>query len=244
MKKLWVGLTGLCALFAQDVARSTFEVASVRSVPIPPEARSVDPTCINGNYHAPLRGVAASIRFAYNLRTDQLSGMPPWASKSDAAYDIEAKPAGPVSEMQCRLMVQALLADRFKLAVHRESKMRSVMLLEQVKSGAKLQPWTPGQEGNPVELNHVSGYHSENGWTMGQFTEFAARFFPDSLVLDRTGLEGAYRIKLEFAIPRPPTDPSDEFQSAVERQMGLKFESKKEASEIVVVDHIERPRAN
>ncbi len=231
-----------CALFAQQ-PQPAFDVVSVKQVPIPPGQLAINPTCTSGNYHAPVRGVAASIRFAYNLQTYQLTGMPAWASKSDAAFDIEGKSAAAVSEADCRLMVQSLLADRFKLAIHHESKTFPAVMLVASRNGAKVKPWTNADQGIAVQVNGVAGAGGEKGWTMAQFAEYAARFFPGSVAIDRTGLEGAFRIKLNFDV-RPPAQPADEFQSAVESQLGLKFESRKLPVDVVVVDHVERPSAN
>jgi uncharacterized protein (TIGR03435 family) len=236
-------LLALFAGVAQDSGRPKFEVVSVMAVPIPPQPRVINPTCTGGNYRAPVRGVAASIRFAYNLQTYQLTGMPAWASKSDAAFDIEGKSAEKVGEPECRLMVQSLLAERFKLEIHRETKSIPVVSMTVAKGGPKIKPWTGSGE-VAVLVNGTAGYGGENGWTMAQLADFAAvRFFQGSPIIDRTGLQGAFAIKLDFEV-RPPAIPGDQFEDAVERQLGLKFESRKEPVEVVVVDHLERPVDN
>jgi uncharacterized protein (TIGR03435 family) len=72
-----------------------FEVVSVKPARIELGQRAINPVCVNGNYHAPLRGVAASIRFAYNLATYHFTGMPAWASKQEVA--VRAKRTLPSS---------------------------------------------------------------------------------------------------------------------------------------------------
>jgi uncharacterized protein (TIGR03435 family) len=61
-----------------------------------------------------------SLTYAYRIKEYQVSGAPDWLSRFDSAYDIQGKPQAQVNDEQCRLMVQSLFADRFKLAAHRE----------------------------------------------------------------------------------------------------------------------------
>jgi len=149
--------------------------------------------------------------------------------------------------------VQSLLAERFHLAVHRETKTISTMEMTIAKSGAKIQPWKESDRGLPVEINGAGAYDSAHGWTMAQFTEFAARVFSPDPVIDRTGLTGSYRIQLDFRPTQPmarggqsrdAADIAGEFETAVERQMGLTFQSRKGPAEVVVIDRLERPSKN
>jgi uncharacterized protein (TIGR03435 family) len=128
------------ATFAQSVtARPAFEVTSVK--PTPPERQNTLRT-----EHCPGGGrfvvggtpVMWSLTYAYRLKDDQISGAPAWLDAFDSAYDIDGKPAGPVNDRQCRLMVQSLFAERFKLAAHKEMKESSVYFLTAAKNGIKL----------------------------------------------------------------------------------------------------------
>src|SRR5260370_535361 len=76
-----------------------------------------------------------AIQAAYAVKRHQVSG-PDWLTTS--RYDIAAKAAGPVPEAQLKLMLQTLLADRFKLTFHRETKELPVYAMVPAKKGPKL----------------------------------------------------------------------------------------------------------
>ena len=88
-----------------------------------------------------------SLKYASGLKDYQIVGVPGWLTAFDSAYDIEAKPARPVDNAECRLMLQSLFADRFKLAVHHEMNQSTVYLLKIGKKGPKL------PQGGGVKLN-------------------------------------------------------------------------------------------
>src|ERR1700733_10419914 len=120
------GLIALCAAIAslgQTPAAPKFEVTSVRPYkPVAGQPRHLDFGCSNGRFVSLAQNLRTAFFWAYNARPFQVSGLPKWIDANDAVFDIEAKAAGPVSEDQCKLMFQTLLADRFKLTLHREVK--------------------------------------------------------------------------------------------------------------------------
>jgi uncharacterized protein (TIGR03435 family) len=101
--------------------------------------------------------------------------MPAWSSRRDGLYDIEGKVNGPISESQCREMVQSLLADRFKLTIHRETKPLAVLAMVVAKDGAKIEKKAASDTGNVVKINGVPGYGGQNGWTMPQLAWISHR---------------------------------------------------------------------
>jgi uncharacterized protein (TIGR03435 family) len=121
--------TGLLALLAAVIAAQTppaFEVASVKSTTH--GQRDKDGVSHSSqNIHSPGRFTAENssldelIRFAYQLYDYQLVG-PRWLNDDSVCFDIEAKGPAGSSQAQVRLMLQALLVERFKLAVHRETR--------------------------------------------------------------------------------------------------------------------------
>src|ERR1700722_15212552 len=152
---------------------ASFDVVSIKQVAVPPLGKMQkmpgEPVCApGGSYRAAARGVGSSIRFAYRLQRHQLTGMPPWTQKNDAIFDIDARPAAAVGDNECRTMVQTMLADRFKLAFHRETKSLSVIELAVARSGSKLKPRTDAGQGNVVMINGAAGFGGEQGWTMEQ----------------------------------------------------------------------------
>src|SRR5437016_1341336 len=116
-----------------DLAKPAFEVASVK-----PSA----PGGSGGGMRPGPTGLTAKnvtllfcIRIAYEVQDDQVSG-PSWLSTEQ--YDIAARTDAPVSQNQLRLMLRTLLAERFRLVLHREERIRSVYTLVVAKDGPRL----------------------------------------------------------------------------------------------------------
>jgi bla regulator protein blaR1 len=228
--------------FGQSTVAPAFEVSSVK--PTPPERQNYlrEDFCTNGGRFA-VAGtpVIWSLAYAYHLKDSQISGAPAWLNEFDSAYDIEARAAGPVNDEQCRLMVQSLFVDRFKLAVHREVKESSVYLLTIGKTGTKL------REGGGVKLNGgvqilPSGEPQwPNGLRMSGLTGILSDY-TDRPVIDRTGLTGTYGVTLSFSLTDKDDRPS--IFTAVQEQLGLKLDGGKAPIEMLVIDHIEKPSEN
>jgi uncharacterized protein (TIGR03435 family) len=196
------------------------------------------------------------ITFAYNLQSKQVIGGPAWL-ESDK-YDIVMKPDSDdqPSDQQWKTMVQKLIADRFKLSLHRDQKELSVYALTVAKGGPHLTP----SEGDPNGLP---------GMNFGPFGKVAARNANmvnlawhlqntalDRPVVDQTGITGRYDFALswvpdEFQYPdfrsgppiRSNTDGEDLF-TAIQQQLGLKLEATKAKADVVVIDHVEKPSEN
>lgn len=168
----------------------------------------------------------------------QISGAPAWLSEFDSAYDMEGRPGTPVENAQCRLMVQSLFTDRFKLSMHKEQKEASVYLLTIGKNGAKLH-WGGGVKLNgSIEVNATGKREWPDGWTMSRLSSYLSDF-AGRPVLDQTGLTGEFGIELDFS--RNETDNKPTIFSAVQDQLGLKLSSGKAPIEMLVIDHIEKP---
>jgi uncharacterized protein (TIGR03435 family) len=221
------------------------------------------------------------IRAAYGIEENQISGGPSWL-KSDH-YDLDAKMDSPtadalhkLSQDQSRLarqhMLQALLADRFKLAVHHDSKELSIYALVVAKNGPKLQQAKPGDT-YPNGIKGPDGTARPGMMRMGrgQLTGQAlplselARLLTaqlDRTVVDKTGLTGNYDFSLQWTPDEsqgamfrgPDTGPQGSAPSAdssgpslftaLQEQLGLKLESQKGPVEIYVIDHAEKPSEN
>lgn len=129
-----VKILGLLALamaaFAQQPDRPSFEVASIK--PGDPNERRVSLFIQpGGKLSTTNASLQMMIGFAYDVRNHQISGGPNWLDS--AKFNVEAKapstieiPPGPDGAVQLRLMLQSLLAERFKLVVHRETRQQQV----------------------------------------------------------------------------------------------------------------------
>ncbi len=180
------------------------------------------------------------IREAYSVKSWQVNG-PAWLDVD--TYDISSTMPPDTSKATARLMLQALLAERFGLKLHREQKESPVYVLIAAKSGVKLEPVLPKPD------------HWDQSMSAGRFTATAVPLssFADSLsgmldlpVIDLTGLTNVYRIDLRWT-PEYQTEPKrwDAAVLTAVQHLGLKLEVRKAPVEYLVIDHAERdPTAN
>jgi uncharacterized protein (TIGR03435 family) len=195
----------------------------------------------------------ALIMMAYsNLTDSQISGLPGWTV--NAQFDVEAKMDAdtaaslarlPQGEQlnQRRLMLQALLADRFGLKVHRETKELPVYRLVIAKGGLKMQKTlaneTPGVSG-------ARGQVTARGISI-EVLSMILSGWAERTVVDKTGLTGSYDMNLRWTpddAAGPSLDSGPTFFTAVQEQLGLKLEPSKEPMDTIVVDHVEGPSEN
>jgi len=216
------------------------------------------------------------LQAAYGIREDLISGVPSWADS--VRYDIDAKVAGPdvddlkkLSNEQRRSMLQPLLADRFKLQVHTETKQLPVFELVLAKGGSKLKEATPGDTypsgfKGPDGVAHGGMMRMGHGELTGQALPISslANMLSQQLqhtVIDKTGLTGKYDFTLQWT-PEEGSDPmfkgadggsraepapdasGPSLFTALQEQLGLKLQSTKGPVETLLVDHVEMPTEN
>jgi uncharacterized protein (TIGR03435 family) len=178
---------------------------------------------------------------AYDVRPDQIDG-PEFLDTE--RFDVVAKSETVPNTSQFLEMMQALLADRFKLTLHRESREGRAYALVVAKGGIKIKPVEP--DGNS-STNNRRGELEAKGVSMARFAETLSRL--GLTVVDQTGVEGVFDFKLSYdpSSTRPTTDASDatgdagpSIFTALQEQLGLKLESRKVPIEYLVIDHIER----
>lgn len=247
---------------AQDNPSSwpSFDVASIRlddSV-APGHLRVLHVSCAHDTFVARDVSVWYLIKWAWNITADndRLVGYPAWTTPGGVGenneYNIEAKGAAPVSEERCRLMIRALLTDRFQLRAHEEKRLIDAFDLVIAKGGPKISKVTdPNAPINGPGFN-VGGQKMQimdpklQGWTMDQVA--TALGFPMARlgrkVFNRTGLDGIYRIDLSFRRPADTEGAGPDVTTALREQLGLALKTAKEPLDVVVVDHVERPTPN
>jgi uncharacterized protein (TIGR03435 family) len=185
--------------------------------------------------------LSACIQWAYDVRDFQISG-PGWLSED--RYDVAAKAAGPAPEDQLRLMLQTLLAERFQLALHRQTKELQAYALVVGKNGSKLResttdgPSSIRQSRLGVTVERVSA--AQLAQALSQVLRIP--------VFDKTGLTGRYDATVDIT-PYIPTDvrPGDAAPdlisiaiAAVQDLLGLKLEARKGPIEMLAIDRVER----
>jgi uncharacterized protein (TIGR03435 family) len=206
------------------------------------------------------------IRTAYDVQEEQISGAPGWFASEN--YDLEAKMDSSVANelsklseaqrnIERRRMLQGLLADRFKLTFHRETKELGVYSLVITKDGSRLQQAKPGDTypngfkgpdgGSGAGMFRMGTYAGGAGELAGQRLPIASQeraslvgLLTEQLgrpVLDKTGLVGDY----DFTLKWGPKENGDSIFNAVQEQLGLKLESQEGPVEVFVIDHAEQP---
>jgi uncharacterized protein (TIGR03435 family) len=140
-------------------------------------------------------------------------------------------------------MLQALLADRFQLAVHRETRQVSGYVLVVAKTGSKMTPAKPGQDGSNTSSNGT--YLKATNVTMEALARSLSGIREISkLVVDRTDLNGRFDFTMEWAPVQAESDEHPGIFTAIQEQLGLKLESAKVPVEAVVIDRAEKPSEN
>ena len=239
-------------LLLQSKAASTpqFEVASVKlaSPSAPRPGRLTRMEAIIGTSPGLLSARSATLKEiiegAYTVDNYQVIGGPEWVDS--ARFEVQGKPAGPASRQQLLLMLRPLLAERFRLTFHRDTKDLPVYALV-VANGAKLKRYE-GAEGAPLGVNRLG-----RNVSMADFAKYLTRLGNDLPVIDKTGLKGNYDLDLDMnkiaaaGADSGPPSISSVFQAtvdAMEEQTGLKLARTKAPVEVLVIDHAERPSGN
>jgi uncharacterized protein (TIGR03435 family) len=237
----------------RDAARLSFEVASIRAHQ--GSSFRSGPLAVSGPLIR-LEGytVFGLVMDAYHLRDFQLA----FGSVArpddiyDAMYDIVARVPGdkPPNLDEVRLMLQALLADRFKLTAHRESKAMPVYALQVGKNGSKLKTAAPGSQCSVQTKLAGDGRNNEETFSACPVERLADRLgnlMHDRPVLDQTGLTGKYDFRLLLTPEyrsRNQSNPADISPVSAVGELGLKLAPQKAPVEILVIDHLEKPTAN
>ena len=230
-----------------------FDVASIKVFKLgsAPEDRHI--SAAHGVLTARQQTLGECIEWAYGLKeSGELKG--PRLLEGDQ-YDILAKTKDGTGEEQVRLMLRRLLAERFKLSLHRKTEERPVYSLVVGKNGLsprmKLVDREPAPGFHMTIRDGVMNY--EVVWRMDRLAVILPTFL-DLPVVDKTGLTGVYEFQLKVEMNPQTRMPQqgEVFQgfgftpgifSAVD-ELGLKLVKEKGTVEILVVDHVERPLGN
>ena len=210
------------------------------------------------------------IRRAYGLREFQTVGGPEWLNTD--RFDIQARGPQGGAESEGPRRLQSLLAERFALKVHKETRDRPIYALVLARANGSLGPrlrqsqvpsasdlgnnqCTPPGPPGPFNMRLC-------GVTMASLAELYLQMYTDRTIVNRTGLTGGFDLALHFDNkPIPGTGPGGGFTAspqpaetaatdvvsiftALEEQLGLKLESQTGPAEVLVIDHVEHPTPN
>jgi len=256
----------LLLLFAAAAAAQQFEVASVK--PAAPwdapradvmlKLRDMQQSGMPPGFF-PVKGSIATLQnytllqliaTAYKVRVDYVVG-PQWAS--DVRFDVEGKMPAGAKNSDAHEMLKALLAERFALKFHRETRTSSGYALVVGKDGVR---FGPGVESagppSPEEMEQrmkkrmeemqkpSAGPRPAATWRSASTTvdQVAATLagWLHAPVINETGLTGKYQVELQLMQPESPDDPVEYRVSQAATRLGLKLESRKTPMEYLVVD--------
>jgi uncharacterized protein (TIGR03435 family) len=249
-------LTATASFAAQNSAAATnsiagdpapaFDVATIKRSD--PNSTYNSGFHLNGRHISCTKETLASIfSVAYGIHVKQIVNAPDWLSKDrydiDGISDTQSEPTLP----QMQGMYRKLLADRFHLIFHPETRQLPIYALIVTKGGPRLAPLKPGESTN--EDSWTNGAVRTMELTATPMPVFAIDldFFLERPVIDQTHLQGSYDFMLKWTSDdsklADPDQPPSLF-TAIQEQLGLKLEAVKGPAEVYVIDHAERPSDN
>jgi uncharacterized protein (TIGR03435 family) len=256
--------------FGQTTQNSgAFVVVDIHpSASITPQNQSVRGPFMGGGRYQ-LRGATMldMITRAYSIEADKVVGGPPWLEYD--RFDVLARTPPNTTQETAKSMLQALLADRFKLVLHKEERPMSAFNLVVAKgkpklreadgsgeTGCKSQIQAPtGGADSPINIASIMVNITCRNMTMEAFTNQirtsgGASVVGTSPVADKTGLKGAwdfeYKTSLDIRIPAlgASGEGGVSFADALEKQLGLKLDPVKTSQPVVVVESASQPTPN
>ena len=224
--------------------------------------------------------IAAAYGGAFPLRETDIIGMPAWAARE--RFDVQARQDGPAvldevfddaSVSRAFALVRAVLADRFALRAHEESREGAIYVLQRARpQSTGLRPTTidcaailragpnasvTGPDGRPQQpcaARTRRGAIVATGSTTADLARVLSRIQGvEREVVDRTGLDGRFDFTLEWTPPLPPPgvdggvpvpETGPSLFTALQEQLGLKLESQRGPIRVIVIDRLERPTPN
>jgi bla regulator protein blaR1 len=203
------------------------------------------------------------IKLAYKVQSEQVTGGPNWLDSEK--YDVNAKLSSAELEKrkllsqeeraeEMRTQIQALLGDRFKLAIHHETRPLPVYVIVAAEKGPQLLAAKPGD-------TYADGLKDRSGRALGP----GALLFPESnklvaqaiaiktltgwlggqdlgrMVVDKTGIPGNFDVTLQLPPKSTNYWSGSVLSAALEQQLGLKLEEQESSVEVLVIDRAEKP---
>lgn len=228
-----------------------FEVASIK--PSSPDSGTETRRYPGGRFTATGVTLKALIQRAWDVKSFQVVGGPAWVNSQ--RYDVNAKAAidGNLSGGQLMPLIQALLAERFHLRIHREIRELPIYSLAVGKTGPRLQATTAAT--GPT-WTKTPGLLTGQKISMEMFATDLLETVLDRVVTDHTGIKGEFDVRLTWAPVDIDMKANDAYSpvsaipdgasifTAIQEQLGLKLESTRGPVEILVIESAEKPLEN
>ena len=210
----------------------------------------------NGQIRATNVPLMRLVTDAYQLQVFQIVGAPAWVTRD--RFDVAARASG-IETDQYRPMLRQLLAERFQLAAHTETRELPIFALVLVREGrlgpklavSKVDCATAERTGQfcGTDVNTGANNRAMRAASL-RISDLAARLsqYVGQTVVDKTGLAGEYDLELAWTsdVTRPPLpgDSGPSIFTALQEQLGLKLDSEKGPVEVLVIDRVEQPTAD
>lgn len=243
----------------QSTAKLSFDVASIKPLTnsnAPQGAYTVGVQVSPDRIFSSCANLKSLIFYAYRLTASvPITGSPEWgtgACGGDFAntFAVEASMPADTTDEQARQMMQTLLAERFKLEAHWEKKDMPIFALVIGKSGFKLKPSDPKNDG-PMPPGTMACPPDDlrchrMGGTSGPISQLAGMlsFNVGRPVIDKTGLTGDYNLNLKWAGDSVTDSSLPSLPAALREKFGLELKSETGPVNVLVIDHVEKPSAN
>jgi uncharacterized protein (TIGR03435 family) len=247
-------------------AAPLFDVAAIHiHLPEPHEHSSIWSSPNDGEFRTANVTLKLLLQFAFTLPEAQILGGPNWVNstrfdinaKSNSAVDAQMHGlTNDVASLQKQRMIQALLADRFRLAAHLETRELPTYALVAARGG----PTFLQSKADGTSINAGNGKIKVEGGI--DTVELLAEQLATQVgrpVVDKTGITGKYQLSLNWtpdepaasplngsagSTPAPPYDSGPSIFTALQEQLGLKLEPQKGPVQVLVIDHVELPTEN
>ncbi|HEV3334715.1 MAG TPA: TIGR03435 family protein [Bryobacteraceae bacterium] len=239
--------------YGDDLTKApAFEVASITpckpGTPAPPgeHAGMVQFTYPGGRFRATATTLKFLLEWAYDIQPSQHSPGPSWIEQD--RYDVVAKAEGNATDPQMKRMLQALLAERFQLKLHHESKELPVYVISVGKTAPKLFP-PKDEEKHSIRIEPQMGQDQKiasfhvvaTRFSLTQLTDTFARQL-GRVIVNKTGLDGDFDFSMDLTPDDSSPNPLDPslLINAMRNQLGLSLQSQKAAVDYLVIDGAEK----
>ena len=239
-------------------ADPSFEVATVK--PSAPDEQGKGFRWDGARFSTVNTTLVDLIKFSYGVQEKQVLGGPAWMSTDK--FDLAGKPDIPGSpdDRQLKSMVQKLLADRFGLKFHRDTKELSAYVLSVGKNGPKMKKPDADAGNLPGLFFRGLGVLTVTNATMVDFCGLMQEAVLDRPVVDHTNIAGRWNFLLKWTpdqsqfggmgvkVPPPSDTPAADAPpplfTAIQEQVGLRLEAEKAQVGVLEIDHVEKPSGN
>jgi len=229
-------------------AHPHFDVATIK--PTRPDDQSSGFHTMGERIWIENQTMATIFAFAYGIHKAQIVNAPDWFGSDH--FDIRGTPdiKGQPNLQQQREMVAALLEERIGLKLHRDKHEMSRFVLQAPHGAGKLKPSAHASQNLPDQTGNNDGGKQDWGFTNNTMKDFAdfLQYVVDHPVVNDTSLPGSFDFRLKWANDDAPANADNGnlpgLLTAIGEQLGLSFKSSRGPTEVLVIDHVERPSDN